>query len=153
MGRNYWCEFCNRGFADILSIRKKHLKSNQHIRLKKLCYDSFKDAATILQEESAKNPCSRFFKTGHCDFGDNCRYSHKDVNQLKRETANNNGAVAIDLDKINSWVDKWKKNHKDIYNEEKPSYRLPSGFPPVQQLPISLQPPLDNVSFPPQNWL
>ena len=153
MGRNYWCEFCNRGFADILSIRKKHLKSTQHIRLKKLYYDSFKDAATILQEESVKNPCSRFFRTGHCDFGDNCRYSHKDVNRLKMETVHqSNSPDVIDIDKINSWLDKWKKNHKDIH-DEKPTYRLSSGFPPVQQLPISLQPPLENVSFPPQDWI
>jgi len=152
MGRNYWCEFCNRGFADILSVRKKHLKSSQHLRAKKLYYDSFKDAATILQEESSKNPCHRFFKTGHCDFGDNCRYSHKDVAQLKRETENNSSMKTIDIDKINNWVEKWKKKHKDIY-DEKPKYRLPSGFPPPSQLPVSLQPPLENVSFPTQDWV
>ena len=151
MGRIYWCEFCNRGFADILSTRKKHLKSSQHIKLRKLYYDSFKDAATILQEESTKNPCNRFFKTGHCDFGENCRYSHKDLNQLKQESRKPSHKQNIDIDKINDWVEKWKKKHKDIC-DEKPKYRLPKGFPPYRQLPISLQPPLENVVFPPQKW-
>ena len=42
MGRRYLCEYCDRAFADTLPSRKRHIKSIQHQRLKKLHYDSFK---------------------------------------------------------------------------------------------------------------
>lgn len=38
----YYCEYCNRRFNDTPSAREKHLKSKQHVQLRKLWYDSFK---------------------------------------------------------------------------------------------------------------
>lgn len=151
MGRNYWCEFCNRGFADILTVRKKHLKSTQHQKMRKLYYDSFKDPATILQEESTKNPCHKFFKTGHCDFGDHCRFSHKNIAKLKQEIHSKSKTQGIDLDRVNDWLEKWKKKHRDIHSEL-PKYRMPPGFTQPNQLPASLQPPIENLQLEPVKW-
>lgn len=42
MGRRYYCEYCDRAFADTLPTRKRHIQSIQHQRARKLHYDSFK---------------------------------------------------------------------------------------------------------------
>lgn len=123
----------------------------QHQKLRKLYYDSFKDPAEILQEESMKNPCHKFFKTGHCDFGDHCKFSHKNVIKLKAELKNNMKSPIIDLDEVNKWLEKWKKKNKDIYNEL-PKYRMPPGFTDPAQLPVSLQPPIENLHLEPVQW-
>lgn len=150
MGKNYWCEFCGRGFADILSIRKKHINSIQHQRLRKLHYDSFKDAATLLHEESLKQPCKRYFQTGQCDFGDHCKFSHRNLTDLK-DKANKSTFKQINVDDINDWLEKWKTKKK-IRNKEERKYRLPSGFPPVNELPPSLQPPIDGPKLEELEW-
>ncbi|CAG2058502.1 unnamed protein product, partial [Timema podura] len=82
MGKIYYCDFCDRSFVDGHDARKKHLMGSMHLRLRKEHYDSLRDAATILTEESAKVPCKRFRNTGECVFGGNCRYSHYSQDQL-----------------------------------------------------------------------
>ena len=150
MGRNYWCEFCNRGFADILSIRKKHVKSIQHQRLRKLHYDSFKDPLTLLQEESKKTACRKFFESGHCDFGEHCKFSHQDISELKKEVENAKQKFEVDINTVNKWIESWKKNQKgekDIWE-----YNLPDAFPSVNQLPPSLQPLLTGYETNDVDW-
>ncbi|XP_047132510.1 zinc finger matrin-type protein 5 isoform X1 [Hydra vulgaris] len=199
MGKNYYCEFCERSFADILSIRKKHILSTQHQRMRKLHYDSYKDAASILNEESQKNPCNRFFQTvmfsilsymfsiltymvsilnyvfyikfyvfyiklflssttslrlsmniGHCDFGEHCRFSHKNVTILQQQVEQERQqTMSINWEEIEKWVEKWKKKFQP---KDQETYRLPHGFLSPDQLPPSLQPPLENINLQPLNW-
>lgn len=42
MGKRYYCEYCDRHFADSPGNRKKHIKGIQHCRNRKMHYDSFK---------------------------------------------------------------------------------------------------------------
>ena len=42
MGKRYYCDFCDRSFADTSQARKKHIHGVQHQRNRKLHYDSFK---------------------------------------------------------------------------------------------------------------
>ena len=42
MGKRYYCDFCDRSFADSANNRKNHFKGVNHQRLRKLHYDSFK---------------------------------------------------------------------------------------------------------------
>lgn len=46
----YYCEYCNRKFNDTPSARQKHLQSKNHLRLRSLWYDSFKDARQLEEE-------------------------------------------------------------------------------------------------------
>lgn len=152
--KNYYCEFCDRSFHDILSTRKKHIKSLQHQKMRKMHYDSFKDSATLLQEESEKTPCRRFFQTGQCDFGDHCKFSHQNLTVLKEQiivsTKKHNN---IDLDNVHSWVERWKKRKHLEPDTKNIDYKLPSSFPPVYQLPPSLQPPSkNNNKYPDVQW-
>ncbi|XP_065063743.1 zinc finger matrin-type protein 5-like [Rhopilema esculentum] len=143
MGRRYFCEYCNRAFADTLPTRKRHLKSIQHQRLRKLHYDSFKDAATLLAEEALKKPCKNFFQYGNCKFGDGCQFSHVNPEFLKAHTPSQNQREVRNFD-VEIWLSEWRKKHPE--RETKASntfvkYWLPRGFPPQSQLPPSLCPP------------
>ncbi|XP_064649608.1 zinc finger matrin-type protein 5-like [Lineus longissimus] len=75
MGKRYYCEFCDKSFADNRTNRKNHLNGSIHHRLRKQHYDAFKDATTILAEEALKKPCKHFLG-GYCEFGESCRFSH-----------------------------------------------------------------------------
>ena len=50
----YYCEYCNRRFNDTPSAREKHLKSKQHVQLRKLWYDSFKYPQQTTQSNSSQ---------------------------------------------------------------------------------------------------
>ncbi|XP_068767842.1 zinc finger matrin-type protein 5 isoform X2 [Struthio camelus] len=87
MGKRYFCDYCDRSFQDNLHNRKKHLNGVQHLRAKRVWYDLFRDAASILQEEQSKKPCRKFLQTGQCDFGSNCRFSHMTEQDLEKLSA------------------------------------------------------------------
>ncbi|XP_038059630.1 zinc finger matrin-type protein 5-like [Patiria miniata] len=76
MGKRYYCDYCDKSFADNVQNRKKHMHGVQHQSLMKMHYFAFKDPEEILAEESAKRPCQRFNQSGECMFGHNCRFSH-----------------------------------------------------------------------------
>lgn len=42
MGKRYYCEFCDKSFADNPTNKRNHLKGVFHQRMKKLHYDAFK---------------------------------------------------------------------------------------------------------------
>lgn len=152
MGKNYWCDFCQRSFVDILETRKKHIRSIQHQRLRKLHYDSFKDAASLLQEESTRHPCKRFFQTGQCDFGDLCKYSHTNIENLKQRAKQKKNSFEINTEGVNNWLGKWKQKKDFEQGQKQFQYKLPPGFPPMHQLPISLQPPLTDAQLDDVDW-
>eukprot|EP00112_Aurelia_sp_Birch-Aquarium-sp1_P013538 Seg2875.6 transcript_id=Seg2875.6/GoldUCD/mRNA.D3Y31 product="Zinc finger matrin-type protein 5" protein_id=Seg2875.6/GoldUCD/D3Y31 len=143
MGRRYFCEYCDRAFADTPPSRKRHIKSLQHQRLKKLHYDSFKDAATLLAEEAQKAPCKKFFQTGECKFGDNCKFSHVSPQFYQSQMTDQNPVTCTDSFDVESWVSNWRKKHPDKGKESRElssKYWLPPGFPPLNELPPSLHP-------------
>ncbi|XP_056313962.1 zinc finger matrin-type protein 5 isoform X1 [Danio aesculapii] len=83
MGKRYYCDYCDRSFQDNLHNRKKHLNGVQHHRAKKAWFDNFRDAATLLNDERAKEVCRKFLQTGQCVFGTSCRFSHMSEKQMK----------------------------------------------------------------------
>lgn len=72
----YYCDYCDKQFQDTPSARKRHLQGVQHQRARKLWFDSFKDPQQLHAENAGKAICTRFVKTGFCQFGDNCKYFH-----------------------------------------------------------------------------
>lgn len=52
------------------------------MRMKKLHYDAFLDAASVLKAEATKKPCRRFQQTGACDYGNACKFTHLTPNEL-----------------------------------------------------------------------
>uniref|UniRef100_A0A8D0HNQ6 Zinc finger matrin-type protein 5 n=1 Tax=Sphenodon punctatus TaxID=8508 RepID=A0A8D0HNQ6_SPHPU len=160
MGKRYFCDYCDRSFQDNLHNRKKHLNGVQHLRSKKSWYDLFRNAAAILQEEQSKKPCRKFLQTGQCDFGSNCRFSHmteEDLEKLnaqvqeeRRREQQEDGADVLG-GTIEEWLEKRAKRLSLVQNSaltEKVSvFQYPPGWPPIQDLPPSLQAP------PPGGWL
>lgn len=82
MGKRYHCDYCDKTFPDSASNRKKHLQGTYHMRMKKLHYDAFLDAASVLKAEATKKPCRRFQQTGACDYGNACKFTHLTPNEL-----------------------------------------------------------------------
>ncbi|NWH41249.1 ZMAT5 protein, partial [Chloropsis hardwickii] len=160
MGKRYFCDYCDRSFQDNLHNRKKHLNGVQHLRAKRVWYDLFRDAAAILQEEQTKKPCRKFLQTGQCDFGSNCRFSHMTEQDLEKLSAQVQGekrlkelqreGADIPPGTIEDWLDKRAQRLSTAQSNsalEKPApFQYPPGWPPVQELPPSLQAP------PPRGW-
>ncbi|XP_075753988.1 zinc finger matrin-type protein 5 [Pelodiscus sinensis] len=158
MGKRYFCDYCDRSFQDNLHNRKKHLNGVQHLRAKKAWYDLFRDAAAVLLEEQGKKPCRKFLQTGQCDFGFNCRFSHlteADLEKLnaqvqdERRSKEDGGEVPASA--AEDWLEKRAKRLSLAQNSSSPSektvFQYPPGWPPIQDLPPSLQAP------PPGGWL
>ncbi|XP_028400336.1 zinc finger matrin-type protein 5-like [Dendronephthya gigantea] len=156
MGKRYFCDYCDRHFADSPGNRKKHINGVQHKRNRKLHYDSFKDPVQLLAEEALKLPCRRFFQTGSCDFGDNCRYSHKNPQMLLEEQAKarSSSSSLRSEPKLSDWLAKWEirrkyrkgnKNTKEMPMAEEDNtshiFMLPANLPSLSQLPPSMLPP------------
>ncbi|XP_077164066.1 zinc finger matrin-type protein 5 [Paroedura picta] len=162
MGKRYFCDYCERSFQDNLHNRKKHLNGVQHLRAKKVWYDLFRDAAAVLQEEQSKKPCRKFLQTGQCDFGSNCRFSHMtevdleklnaQVQEERRAKEQQRGGVANPPGTVEEWLEKRAKRLGSAQTnstdpEEESVFQYPPGWPPVHELPPSLQAP------PPGGWL
>ncbi|XP_078599030.1 zinc finger matrin-type protein 5-like [Branchiostoma floridae x Branchiostoma japonicum] len=164
MGKRYYCDFCDRSFPDNLPGRKKHLQGVQHQRIRKLHYDQFRDAAAILSDEAVKKPCKKFQRTGDCDYGDNCRFSHMTPDKLRalqdQAEADKRPKLEDRVPTLEDWLSKrilrnrTSHRHTDSSNQNLSSenttvpaeYSIPPGFPPLHELPPSLQPP------PPGGW-
>ncbi|XP_046990040.1 zinc finger matrin-type protein 5 [Schistocerca americana] len=160
MGKRYYCDYCDRSFVDDYEARKKHISGSMHVRLRKEHYDVFRDAKTILAEESAKVPCKRYQQTRECVFGTNCRFSHytaEDLMNLKmkvegeEERLEREKYTRLDLDHddgptLTSWLQKRSKmkTSKSTVEEHKPKatvlWELPPELQEVPDLPPSLQP-------------
>ena len=159
MGKRYYCEYCDRYFADSSGNRKKHVNGIQHKRNRKMHYDSFKDPAQLLADEAQKLPCRRFFQTGSCDFGDNCRYSHTNPQILLAQQAKAQSSISTSATEPNlsDWLARWEKKRKYSHenkgsdvaketsisadNDTSQTLTLPLNLPPLSQLPPSMLPP------------
>lgn len=152
MGKRYYCDFCDRSFADSGINRKNHFKGVQHQRLRKQHYDSFREAATILAEDAHKMPCKRF-QSGTCDFGDSCKFSHMTPErrqllerQVVAEHDAQNRKFQTDLKEpsLEEWLEKRKKRQKvdePSAKLEEVHYVLPPFLINIPSLPPSLLPP------------
>lgn len=158
MGKRYYCEYCDRHFADSPGNRRKHINGIQHKRNRKMHYDSFKDPVQLLAEEAQKLPCRRFFQTGSCDFGANCRFSHTNPQILLEQhaKAQSSSSTSKSEPKLSVWLARWEKKRKyqqgnkgsedgketNIANEDDiQTFSLPANLPPLPQLPPSMLPP------------
>ncbi|XP_037048886.1 zinc finger matrin-type protein 5 [Bradysia coprophila] len=81
MGKNYYCEYCDKRLKNDAQVIKKHIAGLAHTAARNEHYTKFKDPQTILTEESPKAPCQRYFR-GECKFGGNCRFSHYTPEEL-----------------------------------------------------------------------
>lgn len=54
MGRNYYCEYCDKTFRDVLDIRKNHLKGTLHQQMKKEHFDRYRGKIETI--ESNQDP-------------------------------------------------------------------------------------------------
>ena len=64
MGKRYYCDYCDKSFADSPTLRKNHMNGVHHHRNKKAHYDSMRGAEEILSEEQSKKSCKVFLSTG-----------------------------------------------------------------------------------------
>ena len=64
MGKRYYCEYCDKSFADNPTGRKTHLTGVYHLRNKKAHYDSMRDSKEILADDASKRQCKSFFSSG-----------------------------------------------------------------------------------------
>ncbi|KAK7474332.1 hypothetical protein BaRGS_00034380 [Batillaria attramentaria] len=168
MGKRFYCDFCDKSFADNPSSKKNHLSGVFHQRMRKAHYDAFRDPMTILAEEAAKRPCRSFQQTGFCNFGDGCRFSHLTEERkrqleeecLKKKQAEN-GADESNTSVVVGDVEDWLAKHteqteKDPAKKRRhfPKYSLPPALASFPNLPPSLLPPTkdDFVNLPLLDW-
>ncbi|KAK1319015.1 Zinc finger CCCH domain-containing protein 3 [Acorus calamus] len=74
----YYCDYCEKEFQDTPYARKKHIQGSHHQQSKALWYRSFSDPTSV--PGLARGVCHRFIRTGFCQYGDACRYSHPKPN-------------------------------------------------------------------------
>ncbi|ELT98779.1 hypothetical protein CAPTEDRAFT_151542 [Capitella teleta] len=152
MGRRYFCEYCDKAFPDNPTQRKKHIHGVHHQRMRKAHYDSFRDPSVILQEEMQKPPCRNFFNRGHCDYINNCRFSHLTEEyklRLQEQAKLKKGSAAKPADSatLDEWLAKRSKSttSDDEAKETPPpaqtSFSLPPHLLSHPNLPPSLLPP------------
>lgn len=174
MGRRYYCDYCDKAFADNATNRRNHLNGVQHRTMRKLHYDSFQDPEIILSDDANKRPCRQFHQAGECKFGSACKYSHlnpEDRERLKALVAAQQAAkkskrssvvLADGPEHLAEWLAKrsklsTKNSNSDQSVESKhnedcagntSSSRpcvLPSVLNGMLNLPISLLPPDQDV--------
>nr|VZI20573.1 unnamed protein product [Spirometra erinaceieuropaei] len=64
------------GSAILLRLLRNHLKGVRHVQLRAEYLQRFQDPKSVLLTEKGKPLCISFAKTGVCQFGQCCRYSH-----------------------------------------------------------------------------
>ncbi|KAK7087571.1 zinc finger matrin-type protein 5-like [Littorina saxatilis] len=174
MGKRYYCDFCEKAFADNAASKKNHFNGAHHHRMRKAHYDNFRDPASILSAEMAKKPCRKFLQTGNCEFGNGCRFSHltegrrrelEQQCQQNKEKNQNSGASgpAVVMGELDDWLT--KHSQREVKGEDSgepaakrrktfPDYSLPPHLVGIPNLPPSLLPPTrdDFVNLPLLEW-
>ncbi|XP_033743700.1 zinc finger matrin-type protein 5-like [Pecten maximus] len=170
MGKNYYCDFCDKTFADKANNRKNHLKGLIHQQCRKAFYDQFRKPEVILAEEMAKRPCKHFLSSGNCSFMASCKYSHMTDEQkqemqrqidLKKSVVASKTKETEEPPSLDKWLGKVQKCSKDKIKGEitptrldLPMYSLPPHLGGIANLPPSLLPPPPDVftSLPLEEW-
>ncbi|KAL5257364.1 hypothetical protein ACHWQZ_G012336 [Mnemiopsis leidyi] len=142
MGKQYFCDYCVKGFPDNRSSRQKHLKSNQHKMAYKEYYSSQTDPLTMLcLRPKSGEICKNYEKLGKCDFGDSCKYSHFNssaINKLKADKIQDLESKSIE-DWTNLCLEK-RRRVQDVPNKlsqkqsaKKISKQINQNLPPSMQ--------------------
>jgi len=163
MGKRYYCEYCDKSFADNPTGRKTHLTGVYHLRNKKAHYDSMRDSKEILADDASKRQCKSFFSSGECRFGDRCQFSHltpevkaallDSVHQ--KEEAKRQKAEALAAVDFRAKLTAWAEERKERLEKEKekpdtakldkipgfPDYQLSETLKVLPNLPPSVLPP------------
>ncbi|KAM7540355.1 hypothetical protein Aperf_G00000021566 [Anoplocephala perfoliata] len=131
-GGRYYCEYCDTSFPDSLVNRRNHLSGARHVQLRREYLRSYEDAGDILAAEQSKRPCINFQRTGSCQYGTSCRYSHLTMEEFLRLQAIAR-PVEDPLQAI--WeVEEMVKIRREKYH----SQLLPRGCD-IRELPPSIQ--------------
>ncbi|XP_055708518.1 zinc finger matrin-type protein 5 [Phlebotomus papatasi] len=147
--KNYYCEYCQKSFKDILGIRKNHLKGLQHQKAVSEHYAKFKDLKEIFLEESRKKTCKRIFEGLECKFGTQCRFSHYTPGQLaemkhkiaEMEASKKPRSEVVDMKGIEKFLNKTRERIlRDLCTTNKPFWTYPFDLVEGLDLPPSLQP-------------
>ncbi|KAI8780814.1 Zinc finger matrin-type protein 5 [Biomphalaria glabrata] len=166
MGKRYYCDYCDKSFADNPTSRKVHLTGNAHLSTRKAHYDAFRDEKEILEDDRKKKPCRAFLSTGNCKFGDRCQFSHltnEDRFHLSEVIRQKEEAAKVRLtqsdsygenvqDKLKDWLDQRNKKVKlefpdgtsspdTVHAIKVPEYKLAECLTVFTNLPPSLLPP------------
>ncbi|KAL5112150.1 Glutathione hydrolase 1 proenzyme [Taenia crassiceps] len=75
-GRRYYCDYCDTSFPDSLVNRRNHLNGARHVQLRLEYMHQYRDPVEVLAAERCKRPCATYQRTGACQYGVACRYSH-----------------------------------------------------------------------------
>lgn len=136
--------------------------------MRKLHYDSFKDAASMLADDALKIPCKRFHN-GICDYGDECKFSHMTPErryqleqQVERDKAKKEAKERGNFQEKEPSLDEWlakrakrlKTDKSDADQVEEVQHQLPPFLMIIPNLPPSLLPPTaeDYKNTPPCEW-
>ena len=154
MGKRYYCEFCDKSFADNPKGRKNHNAGLFHQHLKQAHYESVADVVTIIDKELSNVPCGNFLRKGHCDYEARCRYSHlnqKLIDSLRKQFKKESKVVKVKEPNVEEWQANRKKNDS---GEETVSmvYSLPESWKNIGPLPPSLLPPQPEANQAVSEW-
>lgn len=169
MGKRYYCDYCNKSFADNPVSRKTHLNGIVHAQNKKAHYDSLRDEEEILKDESNKRPCRAFLSSGQCKFGDRCQYSHltnedkarlaeivckkKKIAEARLQEISKEDNDSSTNQSLNMWIKKRAEKRaidksiddgpvsKKLLTASIPEYQLATCLLAMPNLPPSLLPP------------
>uniref|UniRef100_A0A023F197 Putative u1 snrnp-specific protein c n=1 Tax=Triatoma infestans TaxID=30076 RepID=A0A023F197_TRIIF len=158
MGRRYYCDYCDRGFTDVVDSRKKHLNGISHQRIKKIYYSRVRDLKTLVEEEKQKEICRRFRSTGSCPFEEACTFTHYTTQELSafeaqvREQEKKKNELPS-LPPIQEWLNKRKLNATEraegtvsMYGSNNPLKEYSFQSLPPSLRPISFE-AMDNLQF------
>ncbi|XP_014290507.1 zinc finger matrin-type protein 5 [Halyomorpha halys] len=142
MGKRYYCDYCDRSFIDDVESRRKHLKSVNHERNRKLHYLNCRDLKTLIEEESKKEECRRFRNTGYCPYEEICNFTHYSKVELQMFAAEvakkeKEKADSLNLPSIEDWLKKrqdnlgkWKNFKFELHHPLQTSGLLPPSLLP-----------------------
>lgn len=159
MGKRYFCNYCDRTFIDDPDSRKKHIQGIAHIRNRSNHYKKFKDIKDIYAEETTKEECRRFKQTGHCQFNENCNFTHyskEDLEFMKKqideEEKKKNTYSHIEEASVEHWLAKRRSKSAPtpaplIRSSELTPKPILSSYIDQSNLPISLQPVTEDQIF------
>ena len=168
--KRYFCDFCDKSFADNQTNRRNHLNGVQHKLAKKEHYGSFKDPQILLEEDANKKPCRKFFQEKDCKFGKSCKFSHMGNEERERYIVEVNSRNIqnssreyflqnVDAEEIvKSWLTEEKLEELQASTPDekekvqfKAPLKLPVEFTCYKDLPPSLMPyDIQNIKFCPE---
>ncbi|KAM7351255.1 zinc finger matrin-type protein 5 [Cochliomyia hominivorax] len=155
-GKSYFCDYCRCYMKNDKNVRKTHNEGLAHKIVKANIMRKYEDPRKLYDEESKKQPCTRYFKS-YCKYDLYCQYTHLNETQLrelkiladnlntKSQTEENTTKQCVkDATKLSStypWKNRITKNQKRL---------LPKKLPPSLR-PLKLK-KLRKIVVGKNNW-